>query len=102
MTDDPIDLDSRRTVERLLQAKLRRCSANGVPAAASQAQPHLESLEDQMLAEPERSLGGVLEKWWFLLDRYSATPDVGNERIQKLIKRAIEKMERLSGRQERK
>jgi hypothetical protein len=65
-------------------------------------QPHLESLEDQMLAEPARTWAEVLKKWRFLLDRYATTPEAGDERIQKLIKRALGDVERLRKREERK
>lgn len=43
-----------------------------------------------------------MEKWRFLLERYSLTPDAGDERIQKLINRASGDMERLRKREERK
>lgn len=56
---------------------------------------HIASLENQMLAEPARTWGQVMEKWLFLLDRYSATPDANHERIQELIKCVIGDMERL-------
>ena len=73
----------------------RRRAANGSPPGAPLEQPHLESLEDHMLAEPARSWGELIEKWRFLLERYSATSDADDERIQKLIWRAIRDMESL-------
>lgn len=101
MTDDPIDLDGRRTAAERHDSKLRRRPANGSPRLAPSAQPHLGSLEDQMLAEPARTWVDVMEKWRFLLERYSATPEACDERIQKLIRRAIGDMERLRKREER-
>ena len=65
-------------------------------------QPHLESLEDQMLAEPARTWPNVMMKWRFLLDRYAATPEAGDARIQELIGRAIGDMERMEKHEERK
>ena len=55
-----------------------------------------------MLAEPARTTTEVLEKCRFLLERYATTPEAGDERIQKLIKRALGDMERLRKREERK
>ena len=54
-----------------------------------------------MLAEPARTWIEVMEKWRFLLDRYAAAHEAGDERVQKLIKRALGDMERLRKREER-
>ncbi|OSQ42268.1 hypothetical protein [Marivita geojedonensis] len=54
MTDDPIDLDGRRTVVGRHETEMRRRPANDTPSLVPSAQPHLGSLEDQMLAEPAR------------------------------------------------
>lgn len=102
MTNDPIDLDGRRTAADRHDSEMRRQYANGSPPLVRLAQPHLQSLEDQMLAEPARTWIEVMEKWRFLLDRYSSTPDAGDERIQELIKCAIRDLERLRKREERK
>ncbi|MBU3032127.1 hypothetical protein [Paracoccus marinaquae] len=102
MTDDPINLDGRRSVAGQRASEMRRRPANGQPPLALSQQPHLESLEDQMLAEPAWTWAEVLKKWRFLLDRYAMTPEAGDERIQKLIKRALGDMERLKKREERK
>ncbi|MFV1844049.1 MULTISPECIES: hypothetical protein [unclassified Phaeobacter] len=102
MTDDPIDLDGHRSAAEQRETEMRRRPANGQPPCAPQQQLHLESLEDQMLAEPARTWAEVLKKWRFLLDRYAATPEAGDELIQKLIKRALGDMERLRKREERK
>lgn len=101
MTNDPIDLDGRRTAAERRRMKMRRRPANGHSPVAPSEQPHLGSHEDRMLAEPARTWVKVMEKWRFLLDRYSATPEAGDERIQKLIMRAIGDMERLRKREER-
>jgi hypothetical protein len=102
LTDDPIDLDGRRSVAGQLDAEMRRRTANSRTPFPILPQPHLESLEDQMLAEPARTWTEVMKKWRFLLDRYAKTPEAEDERIQKLIKRALGDMERLRKREERK
>jgi hypothetical protein len=88
MTDDPIDLDGRRSVAGQCASEMRRRPANSQPPLT--------------LAEPARTWAEVLKKWRFLLDRYATTPEAGDERIQKLIKRALGDMERLRKREERK
>ena len=102
MTDAPINLDGRRTVAGRLETEMRRRPANGAPSLVPSPQPHLGSLEDQMLGEPARTWVEVMEKWRFLLERYAATPAACDERIQKLIRRAVGDMERLRKREERK
>jgi hypothetical protein len=102
MTDDPINLDGRRSVAGQRASEMRRRPANGQPPLALLQQPHLESLENQMFAEPAWTWAEVLKKRRFLLDRYAMTPEAGDERIQKLIKRALGDMERLRKREERK
>lgn len=102
MIDDPVNLDGRRSFAEQLETKIRRLAANNRPSIALPLQPHIESLVDQMLAEPARTWAEVLKKWRFLLDRYATTPEAGDERIQKLIKRALGDMERLKKREERK
>jgi len=102
MTETPINLDDRRSAIEQLETDMRRRLANNQPPVRiSKREPHLESLEDQMLVEPARTWIEVMEKWRFLLDRYAATPEAEDERTQMLIKRAISDMERLINREER-
>jgi hypothetical protein len=102
MTDDPIDLDGRRSVAGQRESEMRRRPANSQPPHTLSQQPHLEGVEDQLLAEPARTWVEVMKKCRFLLARYASTPEAGDERIQKLIKRALGDMERLRKREERK
>lgn len=100
MIDDPINLDGRRTATDRLDSEMRRQPANGSPTLVPWVQAQLDSLEDPLLAEPARTWGEVGDKWRFLLERYSATSDADDARIQKLIRRAIGDMERLRKREE--
>lgn len=102
MIDDPVNLDGHRSAAERRRSEMRRRPANSRPPHILPLQPHLESLDDQMLAEPARTWAEVMKKWRFLLDRYATTPEAGDERIQKLIKRALCDMERLRIREERK
>lgn len=102
MTDDPINLDGRRSAADQREAKMRRRPANSASPEDSATDPHRGSLENQMLAEPARSWIEVMNKWRFLIDRYAVTPEAEDDRIQKLIRRALGDMERLRKREERK
>lgn len=101
MTDGPINLDGRRPAAQQRETEMRRRPANSQTAATTSPQPHLGSLEDQMLAEPARTWAEAMSKCRFLLDLYATTPEAGDERIQKLINRALGDMERLKKREER-
>lgn len=101
VTDDPIDIDGRRTVTELWEIDIRRRTANGPSYPETSGQAHLESLEKQMLAEPIPTWIEALERFRLLLDRYSATPDGQAPRIQKLIERALGDIEQLRKQKER-
>lgn len=102
MIEDPVNLDGHRSAAERRRSEMRRRPANGRPPLALPQQPHLETLDDQMLAQPARTWVEVIKKWRFLLDRYASTPEAVDERIQKLIERALGDMERLRKREERK
>ena len=61
MTDDPINLDGRRSVAGQRASEMRRRPANGQPSLALPQRPHLENLEDQMFAEPAWTWAEVLK-----------------------------------------
>lgn len=102
MTDGLISLDSHRSDAGRRETEMRRCPANSRRPSAPALQPHLESLEDQMLAAPAQTRAEVMNTWRFLLDCYAKTPEAEDERIQKLIRRALVDMERLRECEERK
>ena len=101
MTEGPISLDGRSSAAGQCDIEMRRRLANSPIPSTPSSQPHLGSREDQMLAEPAWTWAEVMQKWHFLLDRYASTPEARDERIQKLIKRALGDMERLRKREER-
>jgi hypothetical protein len=57
-------------------------------------------LDSAMLAGPARSWIEAADKARFLLERFSATPDARNARVQKLIGRAMGDLARLRKREE--
>ena len=102
MIDHPIDLDGRRSADGQRETAMRRRPVNSEPPAASSTEPALGNLEDQMLVEPARNWVELMEKCRFLLLRYASTPEAADERLRKLIERALGDMERLGKREERK
>lgn len=100
MTDDPVNLDARRTAATRLEVEIRRRSANGSPTHAVRGQRRLEGFHDQMIEEAAQTWGSVMEKWRFLLERYSATSDADDD-TKKLIRRAIDDLERMKKSEER-
>ena len=102
MTGDPINLDGRRSVVEQREIELRRRPANSRAPSTHSPNACPGSLEDDVMEEPARTWVEVMEKWRFLLDRFAKTPEAGDERLQKLIKRALGDMERLRKREEQK
>jgi hypothetical protein len=96
MTDDPINLDGRRSSAGRHDSEMRRRPANTDPDAMPSQKPHPEDLDARMLAEPARNWSDLLETCRFLLGLYAATPEAGDERIQELIGRALDDMNRLA------
>lgn len=84
----------------MLEIEMRRHSANRNLSPEAVDQPHIESLEEQMLAEPVPTCVEAMERWQFLLDRYAATPDGQAPRIRELIKHALGDIARLKKHQE--
>lgn len=101
VTDEPIDLDGRRTEAGRNVTEMRRRSANDAPYLVPLEQPHLHRLEDRMSVEPARTRVEAMAKLRFLLERYSATSAARVERIRKLIRRAIGDIEALRTREQR-
>ncbi|MCB1343893.1 MAG: hypothetical protein KDK09_01050 [Rhodobacteraceae bacterium] len=99
MTDDPIPLDGHRSAAERHRTEQRRRPANSPEPLGPQ--PGLDRLDHHMRAGPARTWAEVLEKWRFLLERYATTPEAREERLQKLIQRALGDMERLRKREER-
>jgi hypothetical protein len=102
MTEDPIGLDGRRTATQQLEVERRRLLANDNPTATNQPQEHQARLETELRKEPAGTWIQLMEKWRYLLERYAATSDADNDRIQKLIRRAIGDLERMKKREDRK
>lgn len=100
VTDEPVELDARRTAAGKIEIELRRHSANNGSSPKTVGQPHLESLEQQMMAEPVPTWIETMERCRLLLDRYAASPDGQAPRTRELIERALDEIAHLIKHQE--
>ena len=101
VTDNTIRLDDHRSDEVRRKIEMCRRPANNLVRPEAVSQPHLKSLEDQMLKETSQTWIEVLQKWRFLLDRYAKSPDASDARTQGLIKLAIADMAKIKNCRER-
>lgn len=95
MTNRPIDLDGRRTPEGKIEIALRRNAANTQNEVQASGVARDTALDAAMLAEPARTWIEAMDKVRLLLERFSATPEARDARIQKLIGRAMSDLSRL-------
>jgi hypothetical protein len=95
MTGSAIDLDGRRTTKDKAESLMRRRAANAQSAPDTGFGKPNVALDAAMMAKPARSWIEAVDKARFLLDRYSATPEARDARIQKLIGRVMGDMARL-------
>ena len=100
MTDTTIDLDGRRTAAGKLESLIRRRAANSRSAPAAAFGKADVDLDAAMRAGPARTWIEAADQVRFLLDRFSATPEARDARIQKLIGRAMSDLARLKKREE--
>ncbi|SFS14001.1 hypothetical protein [Yoonia litorea] len=102
MTDDPIKLDVHRTTAARKESEMRRRTANNQQRLAHVQDSMAKSVESQILLEPARTWIDVAERCRFLLIRFAASPDAQDERVRKLIARALTDLRRLKKLEERK
>lgn len=95
MTDDPVDLDARRSAEGQIAAEMRRRTLRDFEADQEALRLRQEELEAQLLAEPASNWHEVAIKAQYLIRRYAETPEARDERRQKLIERALGDIARL-------
>jgi hypothetical protein len=102
MTDDPIKLDVHRTKTAQKETEMRRRTMNNQHRLAQVQKSTAKSVENQALLEPARTWVEAAEKCRFLLIRFAASPDARDERVRKLIARALGDLRRLKKRDETK
>ncbi len=95
MTDDPVDLDTRRSSEGRMAADIRRHSLKDFEADQRALRLRQEELEIQLLAEPAANWHEAALKAQYLIRRYSETAEARDARRQDLIERALGDLARL-------
>jgi hypothetical protein len=96
MSQDTIDLDSRRGAAGAMGAEMRRSAAAPVLAAHAASALDLAALERRIVNGPAESWAQAAEHAITLLTAYGKTTEARDGRRQGLIERTIADLERLS------
>lgn len=95
MSDDPIDLDTRRSLEGKMATDIRRHSLKDFEADQAALRRRQEDLEAQLVAEPATTWPEAAVKAQYLIRRHAETCETQDARRQKLIQRALGDLARL-------
>lgn len=95
MTDDPVDLDTRRSAEGRIAADIRRHSLKDFEADQRALRLRQEELEVQLLAQPAANWHEAALKAQYLIRRYSETAEASDARRQELIEHTLGDLARL-------
>ena len=99
MTDDPVELDGRRTAAGKMATDIRRHALQDFEADREALRRRQEELEAQLLAEPAESWPEAAAKAQYLIRLYALTGDAQDARRKKLIERALGDLARLTDRE---
>lgn len=100
MTDEPVNLDGRRSAAGQMAADLRRHSLKDFEAAQDALRRRQEELEAQLMAEPAETWPEAAVKAQYLIRLFARTGEAQDPRRQKLIERALGDIARLLNRDE--
>ncbi|MDF2235310.1 hypothetical protein P2H44_22355 [Albimonas sp. CAU 1670] len=100
MTDDPVDLDARRTATGQMAAAHRRHALRDFEAAQETLRRRQEELEAQLMAEPAETWPEAAVKAQYLIRLFARTGDAQDPRRRKLVERALGDIARLLEREE--
>jgi len=95
MTEEPVDLDARRSAESQIAIDIRRHALKAFEAEQRKLRLRQEKLEVQLLAEPASNWHEAAIKAQYLIRRYSETADARDVRRQRLIERTLGDLARL-------
>lgn len=95
MTDDPVELDARRSPAGQIAAEIRRHSLHEFEADQETLRLRQAELEARLLAEPSASWPEAAVKAEYLIRRYAATAEAQHARRMKLIEGALSDLARL-------
>ena len=95
MTDEPVDLDGRRSGAGKMASEIRRHAIRDWEADREELRLRQQELETQLLADTARTWPEVAAKAQYLIRLYAETPEAQDARRQKLIERALADIARL-------
>lgn len=95
MTDDPVDLDTQRSLEGKMEISLRRQSLKDFDTGQKILRRQQKELKAQLCAAPAFSWQEAAIKAEYLIRRYAKTADALDARQQKLIRRVLGDFSRL-------
>ena len=101
MTDEPVDLDHRRSNAGRMASEIRRHALRESEVDQEAARLRHEQLEEQLSAEAARSWPELAIKAEYLIRLYAETPEAQDARRSKLIERALADIARLLGEADR-
>lgn len=95
MSDDPVNLDARRSTAGRMATEFRRHSLKDFEADQVALRRRQDELEAQLLTEPATTWQEVAVQAQYLIRRYSESTEAQDSRKQKLIQRALGDLARL-------
>lgn len=95
MTDEPVDLDARRSGAGKIASEIRRHAIRESEADHETTRLRQEELEVQLSAEAARTWPEFARKAEYLIRLYAETPEAQDARRKKLIERALADVGRL-------
>jgi hypothetical protein len=101
MTDEPVDLDGRRSAAGRIAADIRRQALQEFEADRLALRRRQEELEAQLLADQAETWPEAAAKAQYLIRLYAATADGQDARRMQLIQRALGDLARLIDREGR-
>lgn len=96
MTDDPVELDSRRGIAAQKATIDRRESLKAFHADLEALQMRQEELESFLLAQPAQTWPEAAAKAQYLIQLFTDTPQAQDPRRKKLIANTLDDLARLS------
>ena len=95
MSNEPVDLDARRSAESRMATDFRRHALKEFEADQEALRRRQAELEAQLLTDPATTWREAAIKAQYLIRRYADTSDAQDARRQKLIERALGDIARL-------
>lgn len=95
MTNNPIDLDTKRSVESKKETSLRRQSIRAFEVGQRILRRRQKELNAQLRAAPAANWPEAAIKARYLIRRYAKTAEALDARHRKLIQRTLGDLERL-------